>query len=285
MSVSARSFLIPAAALATAGAVALTPAVTAAPTAAPVLPAAAVPAIHIEEIQLAGIGREIYDSITNFVQYTVSSAEFWIDLIPIIGPPLADQLNINYFEGIQPLIAATVYVISDLIADPFNFLPLAVAYGENLFYTGYNWFSAQLQFFGLPGLAPIPVPPPLASESPAGRGAAAAIEAQIEVAVESLGGAPATPDPDAATKAAVDFTVVHPGSRAGATRGDISVPRPGRVAAPSAATDPAAPVTVPVDAEASQDAAQSAQTNSGRGSRGVARSDRSDANHPGQSRR
>ena len=270
MSVSARSFLIPGMALATAGALALTPAMTTAPMAAPALPAAAVPSIHIEEIQLAGIGREIYDSITNFVQYTVSSAEFWIDLIPIIGPPLADQLYINYFEGIQPLIAATVYVISDIIADPFNFLPLAVAYGENLFYTGYNWFSAQLQFFGLPGLAPIPVPPPLASVSPAGRGAAAVVEAPaaeapVAPAPESV---EVTEAPTAAE--AAEAVTVRPDARGRAARANAEAPRPARVAAAAEATAPAA---AGVDTETAQDA-DGPQRGSAKAARGAARAAR-----------
>ena len=275
MSVSARSLLIPGVALATAGAMALTPAMTSAPMAAPALPAAAVPSIHIEEIQLAGIGREIYDSITNFVQYTVSSAEFWIDLIPLIGPPLADQLNINYFEGIQPLIAATVYVISDVIADPFNFLPLAVAYGENLFYTGYNWFSAQLQFFGLPGLLPIPVPPPLASVSPAGRGAAAVVEAPAVEA--SVIDAPAAPAPEAvevteapAAAEAAEAVTVRPDARGRAARANAEAPRPARVAAAAEATAPAA---AGVDAETAEDA-DGPQRGSAKAARGAARAAR-----------
>lgn len=285
MSVSARSFLIPAAALATAGAVALTPAMTSATSTAAVAPAltAAVPAIHIEEIQLAGIGRDIYDSITNFVQYTVSSAEFWIDLIPLIGPPLADQLNINYFEGIQPLIASTVYFISDVIANPLNVLELAVIYGQNLFYTGYNWVSAQSQFFGLPPLAPIPVPPPLASVSPGGRGAAAAVEAPAVAApaTEEATDAPAAVETamESAVESAVtaetpevvaDVTVARPDARGRAARANADTPRPARATAGSAeASTP--------EAASAPDAVQGAdgpQRGSAKTDRGAARAAR-----------
>ena len=275
MSVSARSFLIPGVALATAGAMALTPAMTTAPTSAPALSAAAVPAIHIEEIQLAGIGREIYASPTNFVQYTVSSAEFWIDLLPLIGPPLADQLNINYFEGIQPLIAATVYFISDVIANPLNFLQLAVDYGSNVFYTGYNWVSAQLEFIGLPGLAPIPVPPPLASVSPAGRGAAAVIEAPaVEApAVEAPAvEAPGTPAPEVTdaveTAEATEAVTARPDARGRAARANAESPRPARAAAASAEA------TVPAATNANTETAQEAdgpQRGSAKANRGAAR--------------
>lgn len=181
MSVSVRSLLIPGMVLATAGTMVLTP--VGAPFAQP---APAVPAIHVEDIALAGIGRDIYNSITDFVQYTVESAQFWIDLIPVIGPPLADQLGIVYFQGIQPLIASTVYYVSDLIANPLNFVALTADYGSNVFYTGYNFVSAEAQYIGLPGLPPIPTPPPLASVAAPSRGAAAAVAAPAESAPESV---------------------------------------------------------------------------------------------------
>ncbi len=280
MSVSARSFLIPAAALATAGAVALTPAMTSATSTAAVAPAltAAVPAIHIEEIQLAGIGRDIYDSITNFVQYTVSSAEFWIDLIPLIGPPLADQLNINYFEGIQPLIASTVYFISDVIANPLNVLELAVIYGQNLFYTGYNWVSAQSQFFGLPPLAPIPVPPPLASVSPGGRGAAAAVAAPATEEATDAPAAVATAMESAVEsavtaetpEAVANVTVARPDARGRAARANADAPRPARAVAGSAeATTPEA-----AGAPETAQVADGPQRGSAKADRGAARAAR-----------
>lgn len=273
MSVSTRSFLIPGVALATAGVVALTPALTTAPTAAPALPAAAVPSIHIDEIQLAGIGREIYDSITNFMQYTVSSAQFWIDLIPLIGPPLAEQLGINYFLGIQPLIASTVYFASDVIDNPLNLLTLAVDYGQNVFYTGYNWVSAQLEFLGLPGLAPIPVPPPLASVfpevSPAGRGAAAAVTAPVTPAPETS--APET-DPPAVeatvAEAAAEVTVV----RGRATRAGAPAPRPNRTADHAVAG--AAATVAAATGQTDHADAPSQQRGSAKATRGAARTAR-----------
>ncbi len=163
MSISTRSLLVPGLALATAGAVALGPAVVAPSALTPAQPAIQLPAVHIENIQLAGIGRDIYNSITSFVQYSVSSAEYWVGLIPYIGPPIADQININYFVGIQPLVAATVYYASDLVADIFAFPALTATYASTIGYIGYQWASAQAQFFGLPAFPPIPAPPPLAA--------------------------------------------------------------------------------------------------------------------------
>lgn len=201
MSVSVRSLLVPGTALATAGVVALGPALMATPAAVLAHPVAEVPAMHVAEIQLAGVGRDIYDSITQFVQYTVSSAQYWISLLPVIGPPIADQVGINYFVLIQPVIANTVYFLSDVIADPLNFIALSAAYGSNLFYAGYNWVSAQLSFFGLPGLLPIPVPPPLAAVPAPTRGGADTPGAAAAVAAATGEEAPAAPAASAASKA------------------------------------------------------------------------------------
>ena len=173
MSMSIRSLLVPGLALATAGAVAIAPALVAPAALTAAQPAVALPSVHIEDIQLAGIGRDIYDSITDFVQYSVSSAQYWVALVPYIGPPLADQIGINYFQLIQPVIANTVYYASDLVANIFAFPTLTVTYASWLGYTGYQWASAQAQFFGLPAFLPVPPPPPLAAV-PGARSAAAA---------------------------------------------------------------------------------------------------------------
>ena len=191
MSVSARSLLVPGIAVATAGVLALAPSVVAPAPVSLAAPLANVPMVHIQDIQLAGIGRDIYDEITTFAQYVVSSSQYWISLIPVIGPPIADQVGINYFGLIQPVIASTVYYISDVIADPFSFIYWTGAYGANLGFIGYNWASDQAQFFGLPPFLPVPAPPPLASVKAPTRGGAttpspaAAVEAAETVAVEA----------------------------------------------------------------------------------------------------
>lgn len=189
MNLSTRSLLVPGMALATAGVLALAPSVVAPAPTTLAAPLADVPMVQIQDIQLAGIGRDIYNEITTFVQYTVSSAQYWIALVPVIGPPLADQVGINYFGLIQPVIANTVYVISDIIADPFNIIAFGATYFSQLGYIGYNWASDQAQFFGLPPFPPIPVPPPLASVKGPTRGGAtapspaAAVEAPEAAAV------------------------------------------------------------------------------------------------------
>jgi hypothetical protein len=162
VSVSVRSLLIPAVAVATAGAVALGPAVVAPSATTLAQPTVQLPAIHVEDIQLAGFGRDFYD----WVNAGVAPAVFWasegISFIPYIGPPIADQININY-ALIEGVISNTVYYLSDVVANPLNFPVLTGVYGSQLFYAGYQWVNGQAAFFGLPPLPYLPAPPTLAS--------------------------------------------------------------------------------------------------------------------------
>lgn len=112
----------------------------------------------------------------------MSSAQYWVGLVPFIGPPIADQIGINYFDLIQPVIANTVYVISDIISNPFNFVGYLATYGSWLGYTGYNWASQQASFFGLPPFPPVPAPPPLAATGARSAAAAAGRAAAGHVA-------------------------------------------------------------------------------------------------------
>lgn len=156
MSTSARSLLIPGLALATAGAVALGPALVAPAALSAAQPAAPLPAVHIENIALAGIGQDIYNAVTPYVQYVVGGVSYIVNFLPIIGAPIAAQININYFQGIQPIVAATVNYLAGVIQDPLNFIATTSAYATALFDIGYNWVSAEAVWIGLPPLPPLP---------------------------------------------------------------------------------------------------------------------------------
>ena len=174
MSVSMRSVLFPGVALVTVGAVALAPALTA-PPAASVAPIVQIPAVYVADIALAGIGRDIYDSLSATVQGLVQWAEFAVGLIPFLGGPIRAQIEINYFDLIQPLIANTVYALSDIVADPLGILTTVGSYISNQVYVGYSWVTDQIAFFGLPPiLGPIPKPPPLAAVAASQAGSAPA---------------------------------------------------------------------------------------------------------------
>ena len=162
MSTSIRSLLIPGVAVAVVGAVAWGP-VLAAPVMVPD-PAVQIPTVSIAEIQLAGIGRDIYNSLSATVRGWVQWAEFVIGIVPFVGGPIAAQINLIHTGLIQPLIADTVYAVSNFIADPFSLPSLVGAYLSNVVYTGYTFVTSEIRLFGLPPiLGPIPAPPPLAS--------------------------------------------------------------------------------------------------------------------------
>lgn len=223
MGISTRSLLVPGVA---AAAVAMTLApVVVAPSASQARPAVVVPVVHIDEIQLAGIGRDIYDSISAWVQWGVATAEYWVGLIPGFGPPLADQIAINYSDLIQPLIANTVYYLSDVVADPLGFFGWTNSYLVTQAYVGLRYLNAQAGFFGLPQLPPLPFPPapPLAAT----RGA-------VATATASRGSAAPAP----AAAAAVTSTVTPAPTRAAARTA-----RPAAAAASADAPDAPAPAT------------------------------------------
>jgi hypothetical protein len=185
MSMSIRSALVPAVAMATVGAVALSPVMVV--PGQSVLPA--VPSIDVRtaDIELAGIGQDIYYSITPTVKYVVGGGSYLINFIPVIGGVIAAQININYFQGIQPVVEATVNYLAGVVQDPLNFGPTTAIYASTLYDIAYNWVSAQLQWVGLNPLPPLPPLPSsaLTGESAPGesapaptapRAAAAAVE-------------------------------------------------------------------------------------------------------------
>lgn len=145
----ARPFLAPVA-LATAGVLALTPAV--------MVPAEqqAPPRVQVTDVALSGIGQDIYYAITPVVQEAVGGVSYLVNFVPLIGGPIAAQININYFQGLQPVIEATVNYLAAVVQDPFNVINSTANYGSTLYDIGYNWVSAEAVFFGLPPLPPLP---------------------------------------------------------------------------------------------------------------------------------
>jgi hypothetical protein len=124
----------------------------------------AVPAVYIADVQLAGIGRDIYNSASAVVQGLVQWAQWAVGIIPFLGSGIAGQINLIYADLIQPLIGNTVYALSDIIANPLGLLTTAGSYISNQVYIGYTFVASEIRFFGLPPiLGPLPKPPPLAS--------------------------------------------------------------------------------------------------------------------------
>lgn len=135
----------------TALAVALGPAVVPAPSTPP-----AVPLVHVDAVQLAGIGQDIYNAVTPAVQYVVGGVSYLINFVPVVGAIAAAQINIDYYQGIQPAVAATVNYAAALVQDPLDFVPITRGYVDSLVGIQYDLVSAQLRFLGFSELPPRP---------------------------------------------------------------------------------------------------------------------------------
>ncbi len=185
-------------ALAAAGVLALAPAVI-----APAAPGGApLPAVQLGDVQLTGIGQDIYYAITPSVQYAVGGVSYLINFIPLLGGPTAAQININYFQGIQPVVEATVNYLAAVVQDPFNFVAATGAYGDQLYGIGYNWLNAELRFFGLPQLPPLP-PAAGSVRAPDGAAAQRSGDAPAAVALTSAPAAVAARVAEAAAEAPI----------------------------------------------------------------------------------
>ena len=162
--VSMRSMLLPGIAVATAVSVALGPVLVAPPAVILAEPEVQIPVVHIDDIALAGIGRDIYNSVSAVAQGLAQWAQWVVGIIPFVGSGIAGQINLIYAGLIQPLIGNTVYALSDIIANPLGLLTTASSYISNQVYVGYTFVANEIRFFGLPPIVgPLPKPPPLAS--------------------------------------------------------------------------------------------------------------------------
>ncbi len=233
-------------ALAAAGVLALAPAVI-----APAAPGGApLPAVQLGDVQLTGIGQDIYYAITPSVQYAVGGVSYLINFIPLLGGPTAAQININYFQGIQPVVEATVNYLAAVVQDPFNFVAATGAYGDQLYGIGYNWLNAELRFFGLPQLPPLP-PAAGSVRAPDGAAAQRSGDAPAAVALTSAPAAVAARVAEAAAEApmtaaeapaTVSVPATKPRDRVRAARSAVARDQPRSAAAsPAAAVDKPAP--------------------------------------------
>jgi hypothetical protein len=153
---SVRSLLVPAVAMATAGAIALSPVVIAPPAVTLAQPTAQLPSVHIADIQLAGIGVDIYEAIQPWVEYGVDLAMWatlWI-------PPVSSQIGVLYFAGLNPLVETTVFALADVVSNPLNFFGILGAYAWDLAGVGLGFINAELAWAGLPSFPPLPPLPP-----------------------------------------------------------------------------------------------------------------------------
>lgn len=95
----------------------------------PTVPALAT--VTAQDVALAGFIADIYDDIEPVVAGAVGAVADLISVVPIIGPPIADQIDILYTYGEQA-VAGTVYWVDDLVTPLINgqFWPLSGAPGN-----------------------------------------------------------------------------------------------------------------------------------------------------------
>ena len=154
MNVSSRSTLFPGVALAAVGAVAAGSIFVAPPAMTLPLAEVHVPTVHIEDIQLAGLGQDIYAGINRWVVFGVQAVQGLLWWVPIIGAPIYSQIGVIYFDGIQPLVEVTVDGLASVVQNPLNLIGEITAYVGALSSTIYKFISAELSWLGLPGLPP-----------------------------------------------------------------------------------------------------------------------------------
>ena len=117
VSVSIRPLLVPGVALATVGAVAFGPMLVAPPAMTLAQPAVQIPVVHIEDIQLAGVGLDLYNALNGWVGFAVQLAQdffFW-------NPAIAAGIGTLY-TTLQPIITAVVTVIDTLSQGPTDII-------------------------------------------------------------------------------------------------------------------------------------------------------------------
>ena len=154
MNVSSRSTLFPGVALAAVGAVAAGSIFVAPPAMTLPLAEVHVPTVHIEDIQLAGLGQDVYAGINRWVVFGVQAVQGLLWWVPIIGAPIYSQIGVIYFDGIQPLVEVTVDGLASVVQNPLNLIGEITAYVGALSSTIYKFISAELSWLGLPGLPP-----------------------------------------------------------------------------------------------------------------------------------
>ena len=174
MSVSIRPLLVPGIAFATAGVMALGPTMVAPPAITLAQPVTQIPVVHIEDIQLAGFGLDLYNALNGWVEFGVQVLQdffFW-------NPAIAAQIGTLY-STLQPIITAVVTFIDTLSQGPTDIIGTLTSLVGNL-----------LPAFGigLPSLAAVATgksSAPLAAARKAAGPRAAAVVAEMSAPAEA----------------------------------------------------------------------------------------------------
>ena len=158
------AFARPATALTLSGVVALSAAFgAAAPSLEGASPLVPVMRVDMEHVALAGFIEDIYNQIQPIVAAAVDSVEAAVSVVPVVGPPTADQINILYTYA-QQAVGGTVYWADDLVTPLVQgqFWPVSGAPGtylagalnsttvwaSGLVNTAIGFIQAEIDYFG-----------------------------------------------------------------------------------------------------------------------------------------
>ncbi|MGI9125316.1 MAG: hypothetical protein ACR2JM_11280, partial [Mycobacterium sp.] len=117
MSVSLRPLLVPGVAIAATGALVIGPAVVAPPSRVLAAPVMQVPAVHIEDVQLAGFALDLFNALDGWAQFGVQVIQDFFFWNPGIGTAVA-----NLYATFQPIIEAIVTFIDGFAQGPADII-------------------------------------------------------------------------------------------------------------------------------------------------------------------
>jgi hypothetical protein len=193
VNVSLRPLLVPAVAVAAAGAVAFGPTIVAPPALTVAQPVTVMPAVHVADVQLAGFGQDLYYALNGWVQFGVQVAQdfFWWN------PGIATGIG-NFYAALQPIVETTVNFLATLTQGPAAILGSLTTFVSNLIGIDLSSLTgllglASLPVAAVPSAASVGAAPARTSVRTAAGPRAAAVVASpgpVETSVEALVAAP-----------------------------------------------------------------------------------------------
>jgi hypothetical protein len=252
VSVSIRPLLVPGVALATAGVMVMGPTMVAPPAVTLAQPVVQLPAVHIEDVQLASFGLDLYNALNGWVQFGVQVLQdmfFW-------NPSIAAGIG-NLYTALEPVITAVATFIDSIASGPTDIISALTSFVSNLLPAfGINLGGAAAAAVGK-SASRVAAAPTLTGPR-AAAAAAAPAETTVEVAapvrasrgeVHRPARAAATASRRAARTAAAAAATAAPQAAVASTAGDArNTVRAGRGAVTKAARAARSAVTAAAEA-------------------------------------
>ena len=176
VSISIRPLLVPGVALATAGVMAMGPTMVAPPAVTLAQPAVSLPTVHIEDVQLASFGLDLYTALNGWAAFGVQVLQDIFSFSPAIAAGIG-----NAYTLLEPIITAVATFIDTIAQGPSNIISAITALVSSVFGIGLPSLSAA---------AKSSAPRAAASRTRVGNRAAAVAEAELPAEVAAAVTAP-----------------------------------------------------------------------------------------------